>query len=167
VLKAPSHLHALPALFAVYPDARVVITHRDPLAVLGSITSLMATLLWQRSDTVRYEEIVRVNAIWTARALDRVTQMRADGTIPDDRIVDVRYLDLVADPVGTLRATYEQLGRPFPAAVQAAVVAHLAARPRGRHGAHEYSFADTGLDLAETRGRYAAYQERYGVDSEV
>ena len=45
--------------------------------------------------------------------------------------------------------------------------AYLAARPRERHGRHEYDFADTGLDLDETRARFANYQSRYGIPSEV
>ena len=59
VLKAPSHLWTLEALLAVYPDARVVWTHRDPLVVLPSMASLAATLYWLRSDRVDPKRIAR------------------------------------------------------------------------------------------------------------
>ena len=45
--------------------------------------------------------------------------------------------------------------------------AYLDAKPRDRHGRHDYDFADTGLDLDETRARFAAYQARYDVPFEA
>ena len=57
VLKSPVHVSALPTLLAVYPDARLAITHRDPLTVLASLTSLVATLRWAHSDRVDFAEI--------------------------------------------------------------------------------------------------------------
>ena len=69
VLKSPVHLSALPTLFAVYPDARLAITHRDPLTVLASLTSLVATLRWAHSDRVDFAEIGRYHErMWTRRA---------------------------------------------------------------------------------------------------
>ncbi len=166
VLKAPSHLSQLPNFFAEYPDARVVITHRDPVRVLASITDLMATLQWQKTDHVPYERIVRDVTFGTAIVFDLVAQWRADGTIPDDRIVDVRYCDLVADPVATMRATYEQVGLPFDEIAERSVREYQAAHAQHQHGRHEYSFADTGLDLAEVRAAFAGYMARHDVPEE-
>lgn len=167
ILKAPSHLHELPALFREYPDARVVISHRDPLRVLGSLTDLMATLQWMRSDRVRYDEIVRSMAFGFAFQLENVTRQREQGIVPDGRILDVRYADLVADPIGTVRGIYRHFDLPFGDELEVRLHARLAARPRGRRGAHDYRFEDTGLDLATERARLAAYQQRYGIPSEV
>ena len=58
MLKAPSHLSSLALVFATYPDARVVITHRDPLRVVGSLADMMATLHWMHSDHVDHEILV-------------------------------------------------------------------------------------------------------------
>jgi hypothetical protein len=167
VLKAPSHMNHLRELFATYPDARVVITHRDPLRVLGSLANLMASLRWTRSDHVDYPAVVAAMAFGHAYLAEQVMKQRDSGELPADRILDVRYCDLVADPVGTIRAIGEWQGAPLGAAAQAAIRGWLDARPKDRHGAHEYAFADTGLDLATERARHAEYQRRYDVPSEV
>ncbi len=167
VLKAPSHMNHLRELFAAYPDARVVITHRDPLQVLGSLANLMASLRWTRSDRVDYGALVGAMAFGHAFLAERVMVERDGGGLPEDQILDVRYCDLVADPVGTVRRIGEWQGAPLGAEAEAAIGGWIARRPKDRHGAHDYSFADTGLDLATERARHAEYQRRYAVPSEV
>lgn len=167
VLKGPSHLHNLPALFAEYPDARVVISHRDPLRVLGSLTNLMSTLHWMRSDHPHHEGVVKSMAFGAVFQLEKIMQERSSGAVPDEQIFDVRYADLVADPIGTVRRVYASFAIPFTEAFEERLRARLAARPREARGAHEYRFEDTGLDLATERARLERYQQRYGVASEV
>jgi len=166
VLKAPSHLGRLQELFAVYPDARVVITHRDPLRVIGSLASLMATLQRMRSDHVDYDAMVQGMAFGFHYLVGKVMKQRDAGAVPNARIVDVRYADLVRDPVGTVRRLYEGWGLPFDEPLAARIRQRLAGRQHGQRGAHRYSFADTGLDLAEQREKFAAYLQRYGVPAE-
>ena len=85
VLKSPVHLGALPTLFAVYPDARLAVTHRDPLTVLASLTSLVATLRWAHSDRVDFAEIGRYHErLWTT-ALDGLVTASTDGTLDASR----------------------------------------------------------------------------------
>jgi hypothetical protein len=167
VLKSPSYLAKLPAFFAEYPDAYVVLTHRDPLAVLPSLVSVMATLRWMHSDTVDVDAVVRSAVAGTAIAMDLVMRWRDDGTIPDDRIVDVRFDELMSDPWRTVRHVYDRTGGTLTPGAEAAMRAYLEAAPRARHGRHGYTFADTGLDPVETRARFAAYQARYDVPSEA
>jgi hypothetical protein len=167
VLKAPSHLSQLPALFAVYPDARVVITHRDPLQVLGSLTNLMATLRGMRSRAVDYASVVWQMSLGYEMLVQRVVEQRAEGLLPEKQIFDIRYPDLIADPVGTLSRLYAWLDVDFPAGVLASIETFLERRPQDKRGFHQYEFADTGLDLATERAKYVNYQERYGVASEI
>lgn len=167
VLKSPSYLAKLPGFFAEYPDAHVVLTHRDPLKVLPSLVSIMATLRWMHSDRVDVNAVVKSAVSGTAIAMDLVMQWRADGTLPDDRIIDVRFDDLVGDPWRTVRSVYGRMGATLTDDAETRMRAYLDARPRERHGRHDYEFADTGLDVAETRARFAAYQARYGVPSEL
>ena len=167
VLKAPSHLSQLANLFATYPDARVVLTHRDPLKVVGSLADLMATLQWMRTDDVDYEAIIPLIAFGSWMQLDHITAERDAGTLPDDQIADVVYRHLVADPIGTVHRLYGGWGMAVTDEYAAALERLVAERTQHRHGVHEYRFEDTGLDLAEERARVAPYQERYGVPSEV
>jgi hypothetical protein len=166
-LKDPSNLGVLPAVLAVYPDALILVTHRDPLQALASVASLVATLKWMHSDRVDYEEIARSLAMGQAFLFDQLTDWREGGVIPKAQIYDVRYSDLMADPFGTIAGTYNYFGLPFTEEAEARMRAWLAAKPKGRTGVHRYSFEDTGLDMAAERQRFARYQEHYDIPNEA
>ena len=168
VVKAPSHLSALPLLFATYPDARVVITHRDPLRVIGSLADLMATLHYMHSDHVDHGVLVEFMAMGLEMQMDHVAAERDAGAVPNDQIADVIYKDLVADPEGVIERLYAGWGLPVTGRLpcRARVLSRRRGTPAGRPR-HDYSFADTGLDLATHRALLAPYQERFGVPSEV
>ena len=110
VLKAPSHLGSLPLVFATYPDARVVMLHRDPLRVVGSLADLMATLHWMHSDHADYDLLVEFMCMGLELQMDAVTAERDAGTLPADQIADVRYADLIADPVAVVTGLYGTWG---------------------------------------------------------
>ncbi len=167
VLKSPVHLGALPTLFAVYPDARLAITHRDPLTVLASLTSLVATLRWAHSDRVDFAEIGRYHErLWTT-ALDGLVAASTDGTLDASRVHHVHYADFMQDQIGVVGELYGALGRTLPAQTADAMRDYLAGRPKDKHGAHEYSFADLGLDPATERERFARYQRHFSVPEEA
>ena len=166
VLKAPSHLGTLAALFAVYPDARVVLTHRDPRKTLPSTISLLATLRAMRSERVDVDAIARTTAAGVAGLLERMIAMRADGRLPEAQFVDVAYADLMARPLETLAALYARLGLALSDDARQRMAAHLAARPRGRHGEHRYALGDFGFTAADVARRYAAYLDRFRIAPE-
>ncbi len=167
VLKAPSHLSQLRTLFAVYPDARVVQIHRDPLKSVPSTISLMGTLRSMRGASVDVDTLVPWVSLGYAMMLDDAMAARESGELPDDRFVDVRYADLMADPGGAVGRVYDRLGIAYGNELRTAVGDYVATRPKGTFGAHRYSLADTGLDPAEERARFRAYQARYDVPDEV
>ena len=166
-LKAPSHLWALDALLDVYPDARIVWTHRDPLAVVASMTSLMTTLLWLRSDRVDAAAVGQGAVRSIGFMLKRAMALRDAAGLGPDRICDVRYQDLLADPIAAVARVYAHFEIPLHADAEARMRAYLAARPRQRHGAHGWRFDWTGLDADEARRRFAPYRERFGVPAEL
>ncbi len=171
VVKAPSHLSALPLVFSTYPDARVVITHRDPLRVVGSLADTMATLHWMHSDLVAHEILIEFLCMGLELQMNAVTKERDSGTLPVDQIADVGYLELVRDPIGTIRRLYEVWDMELSAGALSAMQKYVQDRHANRAGGagsdHRYRFADTGLDLAEHRALVADYQQRFGVPSEV
>jgi hypothetical protein len=167
VLKAPSHLWALESLLAVYPDARIVQTHRDPLAVIASMTSLMATLRWMRSDRVDPVALGERTLRSVGYMLEQSLRVRDAGRLPPEQVCDVRYADFLADPIASVAAVYDHLGLSLGAEAESRMRAYLAAKPKDRHGAHAWRLTDTGLDVDAARERFAAYRERFGVPAEV
>ena len=166
VLKSPVHLGALPTLFAVYPDARLAVTHRDPLTVLASLTSLVATLRWAHSDRVDFAEIGRYHErLWTS-VLDDLVTAGTDGSLDPARVHHVHYADFMQDQIGAVEALYTAHGRTLEPSTAQAMRDYLAGRPKDKHGAHEYSFADLGLDPTVERERFARYQRHFSVPDE-
>ncbi len=168
VLKAPSHLGALRTLLAVYPDARIVVTHRDPLRVLPSVASILYSTAFVRSDAIDPQEVLSWFTPETCLfLLDQMTALRDEGVLPAEQVLDVRYGDLMREPVETLGSIYRHFDLPFTDATAQRMRDYLAHKPKDKHGRHAYRFEDTGLDLAAERARFTAYQERYGVPSET
>ncbi len=161
ILKTPSHLMWVDTLLDVFPDALVVHTHRDPATVLASVSSLMFHFRSAMSDDVDPHRIGREQLDAWGWALDRT--IRARERLPDDRVVDVQFLDTITDPVGTVESVYRGLGLELTDEVAANVRAYLDENPRDKHGSHEYDLADFGLGHGEVTERFAAYRERFDV----
>jgi hypothetical protein len=166
-LKSPVHLNALPTLLAVYPDARLAVTHRDPLTVLGSVTSLVATLRWAHSDAVDFSDIGHYHAELYHRALDGLVTRSQSGTLDAARTHHGHYADFMADPFGAVGKLYAHLGLTLEADTAERMRSYLARRPKDQHGTHRYSFEDLGLDRDAERSHFARYQDHFGVPVEL
>ena len=160
VLKNPSHLFALDALLAVYPDAIVVQTHRPMRTTLASSCSL--SMLATRGYSERFvgETVGRDQLDLLGRGADLTLAGRARHDA--SHFYDVHYRDFVADPVGTVAAIYRHFDLPWTPAVQSAVSAEDAASRSGhRAPAHAYSLDDFGVSPDEVDARFAAYSSRF------
>ncbi len=163
VLKNPSHLFALGALLAVYPDALVIQTHRGPRSAIASACSLAAHASAGWSPVFTGAVIGRTQLDLWARGLSLFTAERARHD--PARFYDVRYDDLVADPVGTAEAIYRYFGLPLSGAAADAIRSLAAASAASRAGGdsgHRYALADYGLTGDEVDERFAAYAEAAG-----
>ncbi len=166
LLKSPGHLQTLAQLFAEYPDAKVIHTHRDPRRFIASLVSLLAVLRFTRSDDVDIVALGPLMELTYQMFLEQVIEQRESGAIPNDRIVDSHFLDLMADPVAALRRLYEELDLTWPAHHDRTVRAYLEAKPKGKHGEHRYTFGDVGLDEESVRATFANYVGHYGITAE-
>jgi hypothetical protein len=163
VLKAPAHLYGFEALFATYPDAGMIITHRDPLEVVASAASLHTVLRSTFSDTVDPVAVgAEVTRRW-AEGIARALAARDHGCAPPERFVDVSYADLVRDPLGVVRRVYAHFDLPFTAAAEDRMRRFLSENPKDKHGRHEYTLAQFGLDRDQESERYRWYRERFGL----
>jgi len=164
VLKAPAHIFGLEALFSVYPDAQVVMTHRDPLPVVASLASLTAVLRSAFSDRVDPRTVGPEMSERWGRGLMKSLADRDEGRVPAGQVLDVGYPELVDDPIGTVRKVYGHFDRPFTQAAETRMRAFLAEHGKDKHGRHEYTLEQFGLDPEEEIERYRAYSERFGLD---
>jgi hypothetical protein len=92
--------------------------------------------------------------------------LRARGALPDERFVDLRYHDLMADPTGAIAVLYERLGWTLSEELRVRMTDYLSRKPRHAHGTHRYSLAEFGLDRDALRERFAFYQRRFDVPDE-
>lgn len=152
VLKNPSHLVALDALLAVYPDAIVLVTHRDPVTCVASMCSLSEASSRGTSTAFVGETIGRTQLDLLVR--EQAAYQRSRAALGDSgaTFVDVQYADLVADPAGLVTGLYADLDLPWDETVAAAVDAELASSRSGvRAPKHSYDLADHGLTEDQVR----------------
>jgi len=160
VLKAPAHLPALGALLAVYPDARIIQTHRDPMESIPSLASLRTELRQCFAREVDPAVVGPEVAAYWARSLERAGEVRQQADT--GHFYDVRYEDLMNDPLGTLRALYDRLGLAWSREVETRMRNYLDANPQGKHGRHHYRLQHFGLETASIGRLYAQYRTRMG-----
>jgi hypothetical protein len=163
-LKSPHHAIALEHLTAVYPDARLVLLHRDPVVLTASVCSLIATLSSTFTDADHTAYIAEHWPTMLEESVARIEGFRA--AHPEHPIVDVQYVDLVGDPVATVRSIYAAVGDELDDAGAKAIGAYVDAHPRGEFGAHRYDVSEFGLDTDELAERFSAYTDRYAVPRE-
>jgi hypothetical protein len=166
LLKSPGHLSTMPALFAEYPDARVIQTHRDPRRFIASLVSLLSVLRFMRSDHVDVAALGATMEMTYQFFLEQLIAQRIDGTIPSGQVADIHFLDLLASPAASVRRAYDTLGLPWPDGHDGRIEQYLVTKPKAKHGAHEYTFADVGLDDAHVRASFANYVAHFGITEE-
>lgn len=161
VLKCPWHIWNMDALMAVYPDARVIFTHRDIAKALASHCSLSARMA---SKLRRSLDIDELGAFWleyTRIGLER--GMEAHRKIPDSQLYDVRLRDMMADPLTTLKDLYRHFDLEYTDEVAALFKARIEDKPTAQEGEHDYNIEDFGLTNEGVREVLAEYNERFGV----
>lgn len=163
-LKLPSHSLWIETLLKVYPDARLVWIHRDPLTATGSFCSLMRLAA---NNAVGHVDLdwISENMPWQiVQHAERAMDARA--RIGHDRIVDVHYADLMRDPMSALKRLYQQLDDPWLPETEAGIQGWINNNPQGKFGRHEYNLKDFGLTAADMRERLERYLSEYDVEPE-
>lgn len=160
VLKCPVHQQYLPTILDVYPDAVFSCTHRDPVSIIPSVSSLIATMRSAHSDHVDPVAIGRYHVELYARTLDRYVDHADAGLIPTARLTDSRHTDFLDDPMGVVRGIYDHLGIALSDDAAARMARYLVDHEEGK-GSHAYDASTYGIDASEIRPRFARYTARY------
>jgi len=163
-LKKPSHSLFLEYLFKVYPDARVIWTHRDPYTATGSLASLIQLSHRMFMGRVDYQWLGENYSWQQVQHCNRVMDFR--DKYGEDKIIDVQYADLVNDPLGAVRKLYKELGDELTPEAEASIQAWVDDNPQDKFGRHEYKLAQFGLSVEQLAPQFERYLSRYDVARE-
>ena len=159
--KNPWHPLYLDALTDIYPDAQLVMTHRDPADVVASACSLSYAVRKLYSDDVDPKAVAASKLKTFDAMIERVTAYEAKHGAGS--VHHIQYRDLTTDPIGEMRKLYANFDEPLSDAAVAAMQAMLDANPQGKHGKHEYRLEDYGLTRDSVYAHFADYIDRFGI----
>jgi hypothetical protein len=160
-LKNPWHPLFLNDLTTVYPDAQLVMTHRDPAEVVGSACSLIRLIRPMFSDGVDLRQIAEQMIDTFDLMITRQNAFRDEHG--ESSIFDIQYTEQLRDPIGQMRKLYAHFDEPFTHEAEAAMVKLLADSPQGKHGKHTYSLEEFGLNASGVRQHFRDYCERFRI----
>jgi hypothetical protein len=163
LLKNPGHIDNLDLLFAVFPDAKVIQTHRDPAKAVPSLVSLLTRMhpimeegrLEQRGEIMLRREVAKWSA--AVRRCEAVRQQHPG------KVIDVVHGDFHADPMGVVERIYAFIGMEIPDDTRAGMAKRIADKPELSHGVHRYNIADFGMTEDEAREPFADYIQKYDL----
>jgi hypothetical protein len=166
VLKSPQHLEQLGPLLATFPDATIVVTHRDPVAVVQSTITM---LTYGARTTYRSPEPGWYRDYWSDRIRRLLEASERDRhLLPAERTLDVVFHEYMADEIGTVQQVYETAGIELTDTARAEIAAYIEAHPRGRDGRVVYDLRrDFDVTPDELREPFGFYLDRFPVRIEV
>jgi len=168
LLKNPLWIETIPQVLAVYPDAKIVLTHRDPIVAADSPANAMGTLFWWRTDDPWGGGLTDESAVpgQRSRTQDRLVEWMENGTLRPGFVANVRYQDFIRDPEETLRALYRDLGLVLEESALTLMGASLDGRAKGKLGKFKYQSPDSAA-LASERKIFERYQSYFNVPNEI
>ena len=161
VFKDSTHLFNLDALLEVYPDAKIVHTHRDPLRVIPSVCSLCwssRSAMNEGTDPIAFGRSML--DLWD-RSIRDTMAVRAKHD--PKQFCDLPFEQFVSDPIAAIRDVYTYFGMELTDPAISAIEGYRASNPKGKHGEHGYSLEEWGLDRGEIDERFRSYAEAFDV----
>jgi hypothetical protein len=164
LFKAPHHNFHLEALLTAYPDARFVMTHRDPVKSVPSWASMVSAIFPPSNGELDLHRLGREVSNHLRVGVERAIAARA--RIGEDRFLDVHHRDLIADPMREVRRIYEFLDLELTPGVETSMRDWQVANRSGAHGAHHYTAEQFGLTEAKLRDDYRLYTDHFDITTE-
>ena len=158
ILKAPAHMFAAPALLSIYPDAKFIQLHRNPIEAVASVSSLVTILRRDFSDMVDPVQIGKDAIVYWADALKTFMEVR--DTLPSDRVCDLYYDNVRRDAIAATKRVYEHFDWKLEPQVEQKMRATLAEQNSRSNGVHRYSAAY--FQLKGLNG-FTEYCARFGL----
>jgi len=161
LLKAPIHLFKLEAFAAQYPNARFVMTHRDPLKIIPSVASLQHRLHCERCDPDKIDKrVIGTTALWFwTEGMRRGLAMRAK--IGEHRFIDVTNDEVVSNPVAVFERIYDHLGMELTPQMEQRLLDYREENAPGAFGTHRYTLEEYGLTAEDVQTAFRDYIDRF------
>ncbi len=166
ILKTPQHMQDLDALMRVFPNAKLICSHRDPIKCVGSACSMTWNAILRDSDSVTADWVGQEWFNKTERMLKKTIRVRNE-MVPAENQYDVQYADIGADWRKAIDGIYDFLGMPLTDQARTAMQAWMDSNVQHKHGAHKYSLANFGLNRDEVDQRLMFYRERFSIPYET
>ena len=155
VLKTPGHLMALDTVLATFPNAKIVMTHRDPVATVPSYCSMEESLYRLGSDEI---DAKTVGKYWSERLADLLNQfLEIRANAPEDRFIDVSYRAVMENPIQQGEMILEAAGIKSSRSLKDKMSDWVEANQREDRATHKYSLDGFGLTKADIREKFGAY----------
>src|SRR6516225_3962338 len=161
ILKAPTHMFAMPALLSVYPDALFVQTHRTPVDAMASVSSLVTILRSALSDAVDPVTVCREAIDYWSETMDKFLSER--DRLASNRICDVEYDEISRDPIAAVRRIYDHFGWSMSQQAEQRMRTLVASHAERQPGNHRYHLSQFGFSAEEVLTVFAPYCQRFGL----
>lgn len=168
VLKSPNDIDYFPDVVEVYPDAKFIWPHRDPVKALASGVGLIGTIQWGRTDHPfaggSFDYVMQAEP--ASQRLNQAIDWLEGGLLAENQLCNVLYQDFIKDQIATIKKIYETFEIPLSDEGLAALDKYVADNPRSHRPAHKYSIG-SGDQVQYERDAFKRYQEYFNVPSET
>jgi hypothetical protein len=161
ILKAPTHMFAMPALLSVYPDALFVQTHRTPVDAMASVSSLVTILRSAFSDAVDPFIVCREAIDYWSETMEKFLSERE--RLAGNRICDIQYDEIRREPIGAVRRIYEYFGWALSHEAERRMRVLVASQTDRQSANHRYDLSQFGSSAGEVLSVFATYCQRFGL----
>lgn len=158
ILKSPSNLPYAELAAKAFPDAQLIMTHRDPMEIVPSYVSMEASLYSLAADI----SDVEVGTFWSRRLADWMNRFQASrDRIGRDRFIDIDYRAVIRQPLEEARRVLAAMGIADGPETEAALAEFMAGNSREQRPTHDYSLERFGLDEQEIAKAFGPYRDHY------
>src|SRR5580765_4888030 len=161
ILKAPTHMFAMPALLSVYPDAMFVQTHRTPIDAMASVSSLVTILRSAFSDAVDPFTIYREAIQYWSETMEKFLDER--DRLANDRICDLDYNQIRRDPIAAVRRIYDHFGWSLSREAEQRMRVLVASQAKRKSANHRYDLSQFGSSAGEVLSVFETYCQRFDL----
>ena len=157
VLKSPHHLGFIDKMISVFPDAKIIQTHRDPIKTVPSFCSMCANLF--EPLTTNFDKVF-IGKHWSNKLTRALNHCMNISEQHQDNFLDLEFLNMIKDPIDEMKKIYEFIGESFGEKTEVAMEAW---REENKHemGAHKYSLEEYDLTESQINNNFAKYQQKY------